>query len=94
MARRIHHYVGYDVDFVLYGASVACGQEPRPLRVAECRWVSAEELEDYPSPSADQATTDLLLGFRSGGPEAGHVGGVAPDSKSIRVTRIESGYLT
>jgi 8-oxo-dGTP diphosphatase len=68
MAHRIHEYVGYDVDLVVYRACLVSGQEPRPLRVAEFRWVSAEELEDYPCPSADQSTTDLLLGFGAGRP--------------------------
>jgi 8-oxo-dGTP diphosphatase len=62
-ARRTHHYVGYSVDLVLYEASILANQEPRPLRVANLRWVAAQELEQYPFPPADQATTDLLLGI-------------------------------
>ena len=89
MAHRIHHYVGYDVDLVLYGASVVPGQEPRPLRVAEFRWVLAEELEDYPSPSADQATTDLLLGLGRSQPDADLAPEFSPGTKSIRVTRAD-----
>ena len=64
MAHRVHHYDGYSVDLNLYQAAIAQGQEPQPLRVAEVRWVPSNEFENYPFPAADQATTDLLLGFR------------------------------
>ena len=60
-ARRIHQYVGYSVDLVLYEATIPPDQEPRPLRVADLRWVAPHELEQYPFPPADQATTDQLL---------------------------------
>jgi 8-oxo-dGTP diphosphatase len=63
-AHRTQHYVGYSVELVLYEASILPGQEPCPVRVAEFRWVPAQELERYPFPPADQATTDLLLGMR------------------------------
>jgi 8-oxo-dGTP diphosphatase len=64
MAHRVHHYDGYSVDLNLYQTAIAAGQEPQPLRVAEVRWVPSCEFEKYPFPAADQATTDLLLGFR------------------------------
>jgi 8-oxo-dGTP diphosphatase len=64
MAHRVHHYQGYSVDLNLYQATIIPGQEPSPLRVAEVRWVLSTEFEKYPFPAADQATTDLLLGFR------------------------------
>jgi 8-oxo-dGTP diphosphatase len=64
MAHRVHHYHGYSVDLNLYQATFAEGQEPQPLRVAEVRWVPSNEFEKYPFPAADQATTDILLGFR------------------------------
>jgi hypothetical protein len=64
MAHRVHHYHGYSVDLNLYQASIVPGQEPQPLRVAEVRWVPSNEFEKYPFPAADQATTDVLLGFR------------------------------
>jgi 8-oxo-dGTP diphosphatase len=64
MAHRIHHYYGYSVDLNLYQAAIAPGQEPQAVRVAEVRWVPSSEFEKYPFPAADQATTDLLLGFR------------------------------
>jgi hypothetical protein len=51
------------VDLVLYRASIAPSQEPRAIRVADVRWVAAQELENYAFPPADQATTDLLLGI-------------------------------
>jgi len=64
MAHRVHHYRGYSVDLNLYQAAIARGQEPQALRVAAVRWVPSSEFEKYPFPAADQATTDLLLGFR------------------------------
>lgn|SRR5512142_1113779 len=64
MAHRVHHYNGYSVDLNLYQASIPEGQEPQPVRVAEVLWVLSTEFEKYPFPAADQATTDLLLGFR------------------------------
>jgi 8-oxo-dGTP diphosphatase len=64
MAHRIHAYHGYSVDLNLYQATICAGQEPQALRVAEVRWVKSNEFEKYPFPAADQATTDLLLGFR------------------------------
>ena len=62
-ASRTHRYDGYVVELVLYQASIAAGQEPRLVRVADARWVAPLELENYPFPPADQATTDLLLGI-------------------------------
>ena len=62
-AHRTHRYDGYVVDLVLYRASIAASQEPRPIRVADVRWVAPQELENYAFPPADQATTDLLLGI-------------------------------
>ena len=64
MAHRIHHYQGYSVDLNLYQAAIQVGQEPQVLRVAAVLWVPSNEFEKYPFPAADQATTDLLLGFR------------------------------
>jgi 8-oxo-dGTP diphosphatase len=63
-AHRSHRYDGYAVDLVLYRASIADGQEPRAVRVADLRWVAAQELENFAFPPADQATTDLLLGIK------------------------------
>jgi len=64
IAHRVHNYHGYSVDLNLYHAVILAGQEARALRVAEVRWVPSNEFENYPFPAADQATTDLLLGFR------------------------------
>ena len=62
-ARRVHCYDGYVVDLVLYRATIAPTQEPRPVQVDDLRWVTPQELESYPFPLADQATMDLLLGI-------------------------------
>ncbi len=64
MAQRTHRYEGYSVDLTLYQAQILPGQEPRPLRVADFRWAASEDFEKYPFPAADQATTDVLLGFK------------------------------
>jgi len=63
VAHRTHDYDGYVVDLVLYRATTAPTQKPRPVRVADLRWVAPHELENYAFPPADQATTDLLLGI-------------------------------
>jgi 8-oxo-dGTP diphosphatase len=64
-ASRTHCYENYVVDLVLYQARLDPTAEPHPLRVADLRWVAAQDIENYPFPPADQCTTDLLLGIRS-----------------------------
>jgi 8-oxo-dGTP diphosphatase len=64
LARRTQCYDGYAVDLVLYKASLGPGQEPHPVSVADLRWVTAGELENYRFPPADQSATDELLGIR------------------------------
>jgi 8-oxo-dGTP diphosphatase len=64
IARRSHEYDGYSVDLSLYQATIVGQAEPKPVRVADCRWVKSTEFESYRFPAADQATMDLLLGFK------------------------------
>jgi 8-oxo-dGTP diphosphatase len=64
IARRTHDYDGYSVDLTLYQARIEEAGEPKPVRVADCRWVKSTEFENYRFPAADQATMDLLLGFK------------------------------
>ncbi len=64
IARRTHDYDGYSVDLTLYQARIDESAEPTPVRVADCRWVKSAEFESYRFPAADQATMDLLLGFK------------------------------
>ena len=64
IAQRTHRYDGYSLDLILYTANILPDQEPKPLRVADFRWAASAEFEKYPFPAADQATTDLLLGFK------------------------------
>ncbi|MEP6655549.1 MAG: (deoxy)nucleoside triphosphate pyrophosphohydrolase [Myxococcales bacterium] len=64
IARRTHDYDGYSVDLALYQATIEATAEPKPVRVADCRWVKSSEFETYRFPAADQATMDLLLGFK------------------------------
>ena len=64
IARRTHDYDGYSVDLSLYQATLPDDAEPIPLRVAACRWVKSADFENLKFPAADQATMDLLLGFK------------------------------
>lgn len=61
-AHRTHRYDGYAVDLVLYRTTIRPTKEPRPIGIADLRWVTPQELENYAFPPADQATTDLLFG--------------------------------
>jgi 8-oxo-dGTP diphosphatase len=66
IGRRTHDYDGYSVDLALYQATIQGEVEPSAVRVADCRWVTSSEFEKYRFPAADQATMDLLLGFKRG----------------------------
>lgn len=55
-----HAYAGYTLDMVVYRCAAA--GEPRPVRVADVRWVKPEEFGRYRFPGADQQTVDALLG--------------------------------
>jgi len=61
-ARSTHFYVGHSLERALYDAQIRSDQEPRPLRVASVRWVTAQDLELYPFAPADQGTVDSILG--------------------------------
>jgi 8-oxo-dGTP diphosphatase len=63
IASRRHDYERYSVDLNLYEAHLEPGEQPSAVRVADFRWVTSGEFENYPFPAADQATTDLLLGL-------------------------------
>lgn len=64
IGRRTHDYDGYSVDLSLYQARIHESADPQPVRVADCRWVRSADFENYRFPAADQATMDLLLGFK------------------------------
>jgi 8-oxo-dGTP diphosphatase len=64
IGRRTHDYDGYSVDLSLYQARIDEAADPQPVRVADCRWVNSADFESYRFPAADQATMDLLLGFK------------------------------
>lgn len=64
--RRTHYYVGYSLERVLFDAQILLDQKPRPLRVADVRWVAAQDLERYPFPPAHQAIMDSILGLAHG----------------------------
>jgi 8-oxo-dGTP diphosphatase len=65
-ARRTHFYVGYSLERVVYDVQILPDQQPCPLRVADIRWVAAEDLERYPFPPADQPTMVSILGLAQG----------------------------
>lgn len=54
-----HAYPAYTLDMVVYRCAVVGA--PRPIRVADVRWVRPEEFGDYKFPGADQQTVDKLL---------------------------------
>jgi 8-oxo-dGTP diphosphatase len=62
-AARSHVYETYAVDSVLYRARILPSQSPRPIRVADFRWVAAHEIDQYAFPPADQAAMDELWGI-------------------------------
>ena len=68
-ASRTHSYNGYHLDLVVYRATISSSQEPHPVRIAALRWFKPQELENYAFPSADQGTTDLLLGIDPNSPQ-------------------------
>ena len=54
-----HAYSAYTLDMVVYRCAVV--GVPKPLRVADVRWVKPEAFGDYRFPGADQQTVDTLL---------------------------------
>lgn len=54
-----HAYGEYTLDMVVYRCAVV--GTPRPLRVADVRWVAPEQFGDHRFPGADQQTVDKLL---------------------------------
>ncbi len=54
-----HAYSTYTLDMVVYRCGVV--GTPKPLRVADVRWVRPEAFGDYTFPGADQLTVDKLL---------------------------------
>ena len=69
-AYRTYWYVGYSVEVSLYESSIHPGYVPRPLQVADFRWVTAEELAAYPFVPVEQPSTDLLMGMGRGRPSS------------------------
>jgi 8-oxo-dGTP diphosphatase len=61
LAERHHAYEKYDVHLTLYACRLEPDREPKPLRVADLRWVTSSEFSSYTFPPADQATMDQLL---------------------------------
>lgn len=55
-----HEYQGYDLDLMVYSASIG-DQTPRTRRVHDVRWITPEEFDQYEFPGADQRSVDALL---------------------------------
>ncbi len=62
LARRRHDYGTYQVELLIYGASIERG-EPCRGNIAGFAWVPADKLESYEFPPADRQTTAQLLGL-------------------------------
>lgn len=56
----VKEYEGYVIDFHVYLCE-SLSEEVRRLRINDFRWVTSDELEDYPFPAADQETVEALL---------------------------------
>ncbi len=57
-----HPYEKYAVDLFLYECELT-GGEPRPLNVADFRWVRSAEFDRYPFTPADELSMSKLLGL-------------------------------
>ena len=57
-----HPYEKYAVDLFLHECTLV-GGEPRPLNVADFRWVKSAEFDRYPFTPADEASMSKLLGL-------------------------------
>ena len=57
-----HPYEKYAVDLFLYECELV-GGEPRPLNVADFRWVRSVEFDRYPFTPADELSMSKLLGL-------------------------------
>lgn len=61
MSRVLHPYENYTVELVLYECALASGSLVA-RGVAEFRWVSSEEFDEYEFTPADEASMSQLLG--------------------------------
>ncbi|MCB9759942.1 MAG: (deoxy)nucleoside triphosphate pyrophosphohydrolase [Alphaproteobacteria bacterium] len=55
-----HEYDEYVLDLLVYRATLTEG-DPKPLRVADVRWVAPQDFGRFEFPGADQQTVDKLL---------------------------------
>ena len=55
-----HEYADYIVSLHTYRVELVKG-EVKPRKVHDCRWVRADELDQYEFPSADQRSVEALL---------------------------------
>jgi 8-oxo-dGTP diphosphatase len=57
-----HPYEKYAVDLFLYECELRSG-EPRPVNVADFRWVKSDDFEQYSFTPADELSMSKLLGL-------------------------------
>ena len=57
----VKEYERYVIDFHVYLCELL-SEEIQKIGVHDYRWVTSDELEDYPFPAADQETVEALLG--------------------------------
>ncbi len=57
-----HEYPHYDIDFSVYRCRLISGKVEHK-RVHDHRWVTLEEIDEYPFPEADEKTLAKLLGL-------------------------------
>jgi 8-oxo-dGTP diphosphatase len=57
-----HRYPEYDVYMLVYRAALAEGAAPRPVEVADVRWVARRELEGYMILPADAPLVGRIVG--------------------------------
>ena len=64
LAERHTSYTDYEVEMVLYAATLDPLRPPRAVRVRDVKWVLSSEFDRYPFPAADQKTMDALLDIK------------------------------
>ncbi len=60
----VKEYERYIIDFHVYLCELL-SEKIQTIGVNDYRWVTSDELEDYPFPAADQETVEALLGEES-----------------------------
>lgn len=59
LAAKVHEYPEFAVDFRVYHCSILSG-DIKSIGVADFRWVTVEEMKEYPFPPADVDAIERL----------------------------------